>query len=136
MKDPYQENETPYEVLSIDSDASPREIHVALGEYLKSRNNPQIGMRSAALLRNTKDRLEFDLFSYSNLNENVDIEPTKLPELDRDIPIPEEGVIFTDLDLLDYFDDIPPVEFKRPDFIDMDIPLRSEEGWGSWEFDR
>lgn len=136
MKDLYQDEKTPYEILSININASPREIHLALGEYLKERKNPQLGMRAAALLRSTKERLEYDLFSYSDRFE--DLNPEKFQnnfEFDGSLPVPVEDKIITDLDLVDSFDEITPIEFNQIDFIDVKIPIGSGE-WMPWEFDR
>ena len=75
MKDPLHTEETPYELLGLNPDASHNEVHLALPRFLQNKDNLSKRVRaqeSAKKLRNPRDRIAFDILYYciEKIDEN------------------------------------------------------------------
>ncbi|OGO07220.1 MAG: hypothetical protein A2Y61_02835 [Chloroflexi bacterium RBG_13_60_13] len=64
MKDPLQKEQTPYEVLGVDRDATTEQIHRALGKRLEERASPKVVTAAGRTLRDPEQRALVDLFLY------------------------------------------------------------------------
>lgn len=115
MKDPLDKEDTPYDILSIDRNASPKEIQKALGEFLKKGKNIQQGMNAARRLRSVRDRIEVDIFYYVLGEIEISKEPSEL-NIDvqdfLDVPILEIDDAFTDLNRDDFSEDFKEINFR------------------------
>jgi len=123
MKDPLYKEDTPYDILSIDRNASPKEIQKALGEFLKKGKNIQQGMNAAKKLRSVKDRIEVDIFYYCLGDIEISKEPSDLNIDVRDfleVPILESAEAFTDLDREDFSEDFKEITFRQLKISDLD----------------
>lgn len=123
MKDPLDKEDTPYDILSIDRNASPEEIHKALGEFLKKGKNIQQGMNAARKLRRVRDRIEVDIFYYVLGEIEISKEPSEL-NIDvqdfLDVPILEIDDAFTDLNRDDFSEDFKEINFRPLKINDLE----------------
>lgn len=123
MKDPLDKEDTPYDILSIDRNATPEEIHKALGEFLKKGKNIQQGMNAARKLRSVRDRIEVDIFYYVLGEIEINKEPSEL-NIDvqdfLDVPILEIDDAFTDLNRDDFSEDFKEINFRPLKINDLE----------------
>jgi hypothetical protein len=81
FKDPFQPDQTPYEILGLDPGASPAEVQASLARFMRDRKNlPRLAIAQQAIrkLKTPSDRAQVDLWLY-----NVEIEPIEpSPEVD------------------------------------------------------
>ncbi len=123
MKDPLYKEDTPYDILGIDRNASPKEILKAFGECLKKGKNIQQGMNAAKKLRSVKDRIEVDIFYYCLGDIEISKEPSDLNIDVRDfleVPILESAEAFTDLDREDFSEDFKEITFRQLKISDLE----------------
>jgi hypothetical protein len=117
MKDPLQNDEYPYEILNIPSNASKREIQQALVEYLRAGKNPSLGMKARqVLLGNAQSRLENDLFSYSFDDISRDTIPSEsIINIQNYSLEPEPAIhdLFWDLNKENYSDDFGQISYNN-----------------------
>lgn len=123
MKDPLDKEDTPYDILSIDRNATPKEIQKALGEFLKKGKNIQQGMNAARKLRSVRDRIEVDIFYYVLGEIEISKEPSEL-NIDvqdfLDVPILEIDDAFTDLNRDDFSEDFKEINFRPLKINDLE----------------
>ena len=123
MKDPLYKEDTPYDILSIGRNASPKEIQKAFGECLKEGKNRQQVMNAAKKLRSIKDRIEVDIFYYCLEDIEIRKEPSDLnidvPDF-LDVPILESAEAFTDLDRDDFSEDFKEITFRPLKINDLE----------------
>lgn len=123
MKDPLYKDDTPYDILSIDRNAAPKEIQKALGEFLKKGKNIQQGMNAARKLRSVRDRIEVDIFYYVLGDIEISKEPSDL-DIDvqnfLDVPILEIDDAFTDLNRDDFSEDFKEINFRPLKINDLE----------------
>ena len=117
MKDPLQQEKTPYEILDISSDTPPVEINKALPKYIKKNGTKNLPQAQAAMkeLKDINKRTKVDFFHYVlNGNEN---EGTPVLDIDinnyLEIPVLRIEDIFTDLDKEDFSDEFMEIKFKQ-----------------------
>src|SRR3982074_1758742 len=81
FKDPFQLEETPYEVLGLEPSASLADVQAALTRFMRDRKNlPRLAIAQQALrkLKTPADRAQVDIWLY-----NVEIEPVQAsPKVD------------------------------------------------------
>jgi hypothetical protein len=68
IKDPLHEDETPYEILDLDPNASNEEVHESLPRFMRDKKNiPNLGkaMEAVRRLKTPKDRMALDILYYS-----------------------------------------------------------------------
>jgi hypothetical protein len=116
MKDPFEKELTPYEVLEISTNASQREIQQALGKLLHSGKKISDGVKARHQLSNILGRLEIDLFCYSFdeiradallVEENFNIQDY------CESPEPDADELFPDLSRHNHSDDFSPITFHN-----------------------
>jgi hypothetical protein len=81
FKDPFQPDETAYEVLGLEPSASPADVQASLPRFMRDRKNlPRLAIAQQAIrkLKTPADRAQVDIWLY-----NVEIEPVQPgPEVD------------------------------------------------------
>lgn len=139
MKDPLEQESSPYEILEIPTDASQTEIDKALAKYLHARKKPDVGVKARHRLSNLVERLEIDLFSYPFEEIQAESLPAEEePDIREycEIPEPDTHEIFPDLCRSDYSAEFGPITYNdvsldRTDAYDTPVKCDLEE-----EFDR
>ena len=119
MKDPLHNEKTPYEILDIAQNATPKEIQEGFGKFLKTAQkdgkNIQEGMTARKKLTSIKDRIDVDIFYYCLGDMEISEEPADL-NIDvhdfLEVPIWDSAEAFTDLDREDFSKDFEEITFK------------------------
>ena len=120
FKDPFQPDETPYEVLGLEPTASPADVQGSLPRFMRDRKNlPRLAIAQQALrkLKNPADRAQVDIWLY-----NVEIEPVQAgPELDVPLKIPycPVGQLYSDATGLDLSKEKREIQFKKMPIDDL-----------------
>src|SRR2546430_8473283 len=68
FKDPFQTEETPYDLLGLEPDASPKEVQEALPRFMRDRKNlPRLALAQQAIrkLKTPADRAMVDIWLYN-----------------------------------------------------------------------
>jgi hypothetical protein len=113
FKDPLQTEETPYETLGLQPDASPAEMQASLARFLRDRNNlPRLAVAQQALrkLKTPAERARVDLGLYQ-----VDAEPAEYLAPVPYYPVAELYSDLTGLDLSKEIAEMQTHELKRYD---------------------
>src|SRR5579872_6051839 len=76
LKDPFQSEQTPYEILGVTRDATDADIQTGFAKGLRSQVNVQKLTKAKHILQNRNERALVDLFQYlpeygAHLNPNV-----------------------------------------------------------------
>ncbi len=120
FKDPFQTEETPYELLGLEPNASPAEIQAALPRFMRDRRNlPKLALAQQAIrkLKSPADRAQVDIWLY-----NLEAAPEQAgPEVDlkqaladfRKVPCYAVEELYSDLDGLDPAREQREIQFKE-----------------------
>ena len=126
FKDPYQTEESPYELLGLEPNASPKEIQEALPRFMRDRKNlPRLALAQQAIrrLKAPQDRAQVDIWLY-----NVEAAPEQAgPEVDMGqalagfrkvlcYPVEE---LYSDLTGLDLAKEQREIQFKEMQIDDL-----------------
>ena len=126
FKDPYQLEETPYELLGLAPNASPKEVQEALPRFMRDRKNlPRLALAQQAIrkLKTPADRALLDIWLY-----NVEATPEEGgPEVDmgqalagfRKVPCYPVKELYSDLTGLDLSKEQREIQFKKMEFGDL-----------------
>jgi len=126
FKDPYQLEESPYELLGLEPNASPKEVQEALPRFMRDRKNlPRLALAQQAIrkLKTPADRALLDIWLY-----NVEGTPEQSgPEVDmgqalagfRKVPCYPVEELYSDLTGLDLSKEEREIQFKRMEFGDL-----------------
>jgi hypothetical protein len=126
FKDPYQLEETPYELLGLEPNASPKEVQEALPRFMRDRKNlPRLALAQQAIrkLKTPADRALLDIWLY-----NVEATPDEGgPEVDmsqalagfRKVPCYPVEELYSDLSGLDLSKEQREIQFKKMEFGDL-----------------
>jgi hypothetical protein len=119
FKDPFQSDETPYEVLGLEPTASPAEVQGSLPRFMRDRKNlPRLAIAQQALrkLKTPADRAQVDIWLY-----NVDIELVEAsPEVDiRPLPCCPADQLYSDATGLDLSKEKREIHFKKMPIDDL-----------------
>jgi hypothetical protein len=126
FKDPFQPEETPYEILGLEPGASPAEVQAALPRFMRDRKNlPKLAIAQQALrkLKTPADRAQVDIWLY-----NVEIEPVEAgPEVDirpaleglMKIPCSPADELYSDATGLDLSKERREIQFKQMPIDDL-----------------
>jgi len=140
IRDPFDNTETPYEILNLEPDVSNAEVHNALAKFVRVKKNlSKLGIANEAIrkLRNPLERLEVDYFYYT-FNNIIESDEIKIQEFDKNIltevtvPTYRTSEFYSDLEIDNYEEEyseikiinINPAEnkvFLKPDKIKMDV---------------
>src|SRR5262245_42282100 len=126
FKDPSQTEETPYELLGLQPNASPKEIQEALPRFMRDRKNlPRLSLAQQAIrkLKSPAARAQVDLWLY-----NVEAAPEQAgPPVDmgaaladfRKVPCYPAEELYSDLTGLDPAKEQREIKFKKIQFADL-----------------
>src|SRR5882757_5656243 len=126
FKDPFQIEETPYDLLGLEPNASPKEVQEALPRFMRDRKNlPRLAIAQQAIrkLKTPADRAQVDIWLY-----NVEIEPVPAgPELDIrpalaglfKIPCYPVEELYSDADGLDPLKEQREIELQEMQIEDL-----------------
>jgi hypothetical protein len=126
IKDPFHQEETPYELLKLEPFVSQNEVHSALPRFMKDKKNiPKLGKAQEAIkkLNNPRVRMAIDILYY-NIG-NIEIENVGKVDIqsiiDSLISVPRfpEEEFYIDLKKKNYSDDI--MEIKERKIVISDI---------------
>src|SRR5215471_20116003 len=101
FKDPLQVEETPYEILGLQPDASPADIQAALPRFMRDRKNlPRLAIAQQALrkLKTPADRAQIDIWLYSVEIETISLESSHEEDL-PDFPEAQQPIRFQEISL-------------------------------------
>lgn len=116
MKDPLHKEETPYDILEVGLNASPKEITAAFAKALK-KGIAQKATDARKNLLDTNKRIFIDIFYYcvGGLTEESDSQIDPLLEIDDFLKIPETEIYedFTDLKENDISKDFKEIKFRE-----------------------
>ncbi len=118
FKDPLFLEETPYEILNLDPDASIGDINKALQDFIKDKANRarlNKGMTANKMLRDSKVRISIDVLYYcTGKTEKVTVTQTNIGDKVRAlIRVPELQFeeLYTDLKNPDFTSDYRKIKF-------------------------
>jgi hypothetical protein len=126
FKDPFQLEETPYELLGLAPNASPKEIQEALPRFMRDRKNlPRLALAQQAIrkLKAPGERALVDIWLY-----NVEAAPEQAgPDVDmgqalapfRNVPCYAVEDLYSDLTGLDLSKEKREIEFKQMQIEDL-----------------
>ena len=126
FKDPYQHEATPYEILGLEPNASPKDVQGALTRFMRDRKNlPKMGLAQQAIgrLKSLQDRVQVDIWLY-----NVEAAPEQSgPEVDmsqalagfRKVPCYPVEELYSDLTGLDLSNEQREIRFKDMQIVDL-----------------
>jgi hypothetical protein len=126
FKDPFQPEETPYEILGLDPGATPAEVQGSLPRFMRDRKNlPRLAIAQQALrkLKTPADRAQVDIWLY-----NLEIEPAQPgPEIDihatlaglLKIPCYPVEELYSDVTGLDLSKERREIHFKQMPLDDL-----------------
>ena len=120
FKDPFQTEETPYEVLGLPPNASPADVQASLPRFMRDRKNlPRLAIAQQAIrkLKTPADRAQVDIWLY-NVNAGpqlggpeVDIRQ-ELADL-LTVPCYPAEELYCDLNGLDLSKERREIEFQQ-----------------------
>ena len=126
FKDPFQTEETPYELLGLEPDASPADIQAALPRFMRDRKNlPKLALAQQAIrrLKSPADRAQVDIWLY-----NLEAAPEQAgPEVDIKqalgdfckVPCYAVEELYSDLAGLDPAKEQREIQFKEMQFSEL-----------------
>ena len=120
IKDPLHQEETPYDLLGLDPNASHNEIHQALPRFMHDRKNiSKLGRAQEAVkrLKNPRDRIAVDILYYCiGKMDEEDIGGMDINSAIREflvVPYLEEEKIYSDLKKGDFSSDFREIKFNK-----------------------
>ena len=138
LKDPNNNEVTPYELLALVPDAPCAEVQKALPRFMRDRRNiARLGQAQEAVrkLQNAKARAAIDIWYYNQVTTTIDdsLEELGPPNLDEFsiVPVAPPDLLYCDLEYAVMETDfrqifVNPVEFKEARVFDgiEDVKLR------------
>jgi hypothetical protein len=124
FRDPNDEAENPYDLLSLSPQATAKDVHDALPRFVKDRRNaPRIGRAQEALrrLKSPKERAALDVFYYPLDGATAPVEDQGPPDLEdlRAVPCAPPEELYTDLLNADFGCDHRPLAFSAVRVSDL-----------------
>jgi hypothetical protein len=126
FKDPFQLEETPYDLLRLEPNASPKEVQEALPRFMRDRKNlPRLALAQQAIrkLKTPADRAMVDIWLY-----NVEAAPEQAgPEVDlaealagfRQVPCYPVEDLYSDLTGMDLLKEQREIQFQKMQIEDL-----------------
>ena len=126
FKDPFQIEETPYDLLGLEPNASPKEVQEALPRFMRDRKNlPRLALAQQAIrkLKTPADRAMVDIWLY-----NVEAAPEQVgPEVDlgqalaglRKVPCYPVEELYSDLTGMDLSKEQREIQYKKMQIEDL-----------------
>ena len=143
FKDPLHDEETPYDILNLDPDATHNEVHQALPRFMRDRKNiARLSKAQEAVkkLKNSKDRVGVDIFYYSlGKIDSVDSEDWDiLAKLDEFLVVPsvKDEQLYSDLQRGDFSADFREITFNKVKISEINKSGNIEEYKLEVSFDR
>ena len=119
LKDPFHNQETPYDLLGLHPNARSAEVHQALPNFMRHRENiPRLplAMQAVQQLKDVRTRMAGDLMYYNldGLRGAEAVEPSPLV-LDDFLQVPHLGLeeLYCDLSLEDFDGDKEEIAFHE-----------------------
>ena len=118
IKDPLHQEETPYDLLGLDPNASYNEIHQALPRFIR-KNISKIGraQEAAKRLRNPRDRIAIDILYYciGKMDEEDIGEVDLNSALHKFLTVPylKDEELYSDLKKEDFLSDFREIKFSK-----------------------
>lgn len=126
IKDPFHQEETPYELLKLDPVVSHNAVHDALIRFMKDRANlPKLGKAQEAIkkLKNHQTRMSIDILYYDvgefDIDTAGDADIQSLLEPFLTVPILADEEFYVDLHKKDFSDEITEIKGRKVEVSEL-----------------
>jgi hypothetical protein len=119
IKDPYHQEETPYDILSLEPFATHKEVQGALTTFmrdLRKRARLPMAQKASKALKKSRTRLEVDLLYYciGRMDENLEeIDLGAIESTYSKVPVLSIDDLYSDLIKEDYDDDLTDIQHRQ-----------------------